>query len=110
MAVKKREYQSGTVVWRYTFDAPGSGRTARRQITASGFATKAEAIDAEAVGIVKARAEYEAGQRVSGGLVNPKTFGELVQLYFAEHAEKNLAMKTVERDRQLAGYVSPTIL
>jgi hypothetical protein len=48
MPVDKRTYASGKTVWYYVFDAPGSTRQQRRQVKASGFATKKEALDAEA--------------------------------------------------------------
>ena len=48
MPVFKRKYESGKTVWRYIFSAPGSTRQDRRLIEAVGFASKQEAIDAEA--------------------------------------------------------------
>ena len=49
MSVHKRKYRSGKVTWFYEFDLPGSNREERDRITKSGFATKGEAKDAEAV-------------------------------------------------------------
>jgi len=53
MPVFKRKYESGKVVWRYLFSAPGATREDRRLIAEVGFASKQEAIDAE----TKRRAE-----------------------------------------------------
>src|ERR1035438_7776821 len=49
MAVNKRKYRSGKVVWYYQFAPPGSTRQNQNLITESGFATKQEATTAEAV-------------------------------------------------------------
>ena len=48
MPVFKRQYESGTTVWRYIFSAPGATRQERRLICEVGFASKQEAVDAEA--------------------------------------------------------------
>jgi len=48
MSAHKRRYRSGQVVWYYLFDLPGT-REERVRISASGFATKGEALDAEAI-------------------------------------------------------------
>ena len=45
MPVFKRKYESGKVVWRYLFSAPGATREDRRLIAEVGFASKQEAID-----------------------------------------------------------------
>jgi hypothetical protein len=48
MPVFKRKYQSGKTVWRYLFSGPGSTRQDRRLFGEVGFASKQEAIGAEA--------------------------------------------------------------
>jgi hypothetical protein len=49
MPVYKRKYRSGKVVWYYQFALSGSTRQNQNLVTESGFATKQEATDAEAV-------------------------------------------------------------
>lgn len=102
MAVDKRTYTSGKTVWYYVFDAPGSTREHRRQVKASGFATKKEALDAEAVRRVdeQKRAESSAAGRVDTPL--PKTLAMLFTEYFSDQEQKpagsnRLAQKTLER-------------
>ena len=110
MAVKKRSYRSGKAVWYYVFDAPGSTRTSRRQITESGFATKREAEEAEAQRRI---AEQEKSEAVKAGSVDaplPKTLAMLLRDFLAEHAEKKLAAKTVERYREQTAYLSSELL
>lgn len=105
MSVKKRTYGSGKIVWYYVFDAPGSTRANRRQIKESGFATKREAEDAEAKRRVEEQQKCElAKSGVDAPL--PKTLATLLDEFFAEHAEKKLAPKTVERYREQAGYIA----
>jgi hypothetical protein len=48
MPVYKRKYKSGAVDWSYVFDGP-SAEGQRNQITESGFSSKKEATEAEAV-------------------------------------------------------------
>jgi integrase len=110
MAVRKRVYRSGKTAWYYVFDAIGSTRENRHQITESGFSTKREAQVAEA------RRRVDEAQRrelVKAGRLDapvPRTLATLLQEFFAEYAEKKLAGKTVERYRQQAGYLSPELL
>lgn len=108
MSVKKRTYKSGKVVWRYIFDAPGSGKKARRQITESGFSTKKEALDAEAARRLEVQREWEEAQKPAPEA--PKTLRYAIEAFLAEHAERNLAPKTAERYRELAAYLSPALL
>src|SRR5580658_3784816 len=67
MAVNKRKYGSGKVVWYYQFAPPGSTRRNQNLITESGFKTKQEAIDAEAV----RRTEEVVRQAATGGVAAP---------------------------------------
>ena len=59
MPVFKRRYESGKTVWRYIFSAPGSNRQDRRLIEAVGFASKQDAIDAEAKRRTEELQKYE---------------------------------------------------
>jgi hypothetical protein len=110
MPVKKRSYRSGKTVWYYVLDAPGSTRTDRRQITESGFETKREAEEAEAK---RRTEEQERSEAVKAGWVDaplPNTLAMLLRDFLAEHAEKRLAAKTVERYREQTAYLSPELL
>lgn len=110
MSVHKRVYPSGRVVWRYVFDVPRSSRESRKQITVSGFATRKEAIEAEA----RRRVEIQnAIAKAKAGLVNappPRTLANLLEEFFREHADRRLSPKTTERYRQKASYLSPELL
>src|ERR1039458_6882491 len=68
MPVYKRKYRSGKVVWYYQFAAPGSTRQNQDLITESGFATKQEATDAEAV-----PDSPDCGTRRSHSVTSPPT-------------------------------------
>jgi integrase len=100
MSVKKR----GST-WYYVFDAPDSTRQARKQIWRAGFATRREAQDAESQRRIEEQKRYEE----SGREERPDTLRSLMAA-FMEHAEKKLASKTVERYRELAGYVHADLL
>jgi integrase len=107
MAVHKRTYESGRTVWFYVFDGPGSTRQNRRQIKESGFASKREAAVAEAERRIRVQREYEVEQaRAVVDAPLPRTLGDLLKEFLAEHAEKNLAAKTAERYREQAAYLS----
>jgi hypothetical protein len=110
MAVKKRVYRSGKTAWYYVFDAIGSTREIRRQITETGFSTRREAEEAEAQRRVDeaGRRELERAGRLDARV--PKTLATLLLEFFAEHAEKKLAGKTVERYRQQVAYLSAELL
>ncbi len=110
MAVKKRVYRSGKTAWYYVFDAIGSTREIRRQITETGCSTRREAEEAEARRRVDEaqRRELEKAGRLDAPV--PKTLATLLHEFFAEHAEKKLAGKTVERYRQQVSYLSAELL
>jgi hypothetical protein len=97
MPVFKRKYESGKTVWRYIFSAPGSTRQDRRLIEAVGFASKQEAIDAEAKRRTEELQKYEL-VKAGGGPVAalPTTLAMLFQEFFRQHAEEKLAPKTIE--------------
>jgi integrase len=102
MPVFKRRYRSGVTVWRYLFSAPGSTASDRRLVQEVGFASKQEAIDAEAKRRTEELQKYE--------LALPTTFAMLLQEFFRQHAEEKLAPKTIERYRELAAYLAPELL
>jgi integrase len=109
MSVHKRTYRSGKTSWFYVFDARGSTREDRRQVTGSGYATRKEAIEAEAERRIEEQRKHEQQQR--GGVAPmPKTLDMLLQEFFAEHAERKLAAKTVARYSEQADYLSPELL
>jgi integrase len=105
MAITKRKYKSGKVVWSYAFDAPGSGRATRHQITGSGFATKGAAMDAEANRRVEAQMECKPGVAAATTHL-PTTLGGMLDQFFQQHCEGRLARKSVERYREQVGYLS----
>ena len=112
MPVFKRKYGSGKAVWRYMFSAPGSTRQDRRLIGEVGFASKQEAVDAEAKRRTEELQKYElakAGATTVAAAL-PTTFAMLLQEFFRQHAEEKLAPKTVERYRELAAYPAPELL
>jgi integrase len=108
MPVYKRKYRSGKVAWYYQFALPGSTRQNQNLVTESGFATKQEATDAEAV----RRAEELVRQAATGGVAAPMptTLAMLLAEFMKQHAQENLAPKTVERYREMAAYIAPELL
>src|SRR5579862_9664625 len=100
MAVYKRKYDSGTVLWYYKFSPPGAVR-GTLPIRKFGFKTKQEAVDAEAARRIDEQKKYDlakAGSVVAAML--PKTLGMLLDEFLTEHVEKKLAPKTIERYRE----------
>ena len=108
MPVYKRKYRSGKVVWSYQFALSGSTRQNQRLVTESGFATKQEAADAEAT----RRVEKLLRQAANGGVAAPMptSLSMLLAEFMKQHAEENLAPKTVERYREMAAYLEPELL
>jgi integrase len=93
------------------FTLPGGTREKRDRISESGFATKGEAEDAEAIRRVeeqKKRALSNAGTSVTAKL--PTTLMMLLEEFFAQHVDENLAPKTVERYHEQAAYLDPELL
>jgi len=111
MPVFKKKYESGKVVWRYLFSAPGATRANRRLISEVGFASKQEAIDAEAKRRTEELQKFELAKAGTAPIAAafPTTLGMLVE-FFRQHAEENLAPKTIERYRVLAAYLAPELL
>jgi len=108
MPVYKRRYRSGRVVWYYQFAPPGSTRQDQNLVTESGFATKQEATAAEAV----RRTEEQVRQAATGGVAAPMptTLAMVLTEFMKQHAQENLAPKTVERYREMATYIAPELL
>src|SRR5690349_12857983 len=110
MAVYKRKYKNGKTVWCFVFDAPDSTPEDRRQIKESGFRTKGEAEHAEAERRITEQKKFELAKAGLPDVPLPKTLGELLNDFFAEHAERKLARKTVERYREQASYLHRDLL
>src|ERR1700692_3070824 len=112
MPVFKRKYRSGKTVWRYLFSAPGSTRQDRRLVGEVGFASKQEAIDAEAKRRTNELQKYELAKAGATDVaaVLPTTLAMCVQEFVRHHAQEKLAPKTIERYRELAVYLSPELL
>jgi integrase len=112
MPVFKRKYESGKTVWRYLFSGPGATREDRRLVAEVGFASKQDAIDAEAKRRIEELQKYElakaGGASVAAAL--PTTLRMLFREFFHQHAEEKLAPKTIERYRELATYLGPELL
>jgi len=108
MPVYKRKYRSGKVVWYYQFAPAGSTREKQNLITESGFVTKQEASAAEAI----RRTEEMVRLAAAGGVAAPMpaTLSMLLAEFMKQHAEENLAPKTVERYREMAAYIAPELL
>jgi integrase len=111
MAVHKRKYRNSRVVWYYEFSGAGSSRGNRDRYTESGFATKKEATDAEAVRRLQVQREAEGAQKAA--TPPPLTLAGLLGEYFADQERKpdgmRIASKTLERYRELAAYLSPEL-
>src|SRR5215470_660658 len=100
MPVYKRKYKSGTVLWFFKFSPPGSKR-GTLPIRQFGFATKQEAVDAEAQRRIEEQQKYDLAKAGSGvAAAPPKTLSMLFDEFLRQHAEEKLAPKTVERYRE----------
>src|SRR4026209_2815610 len=96
MPVFKRTYGSRKIAWAYEFALPGAPRHERARVSASGFATKREAEDAEARRRLHEEQKRElamAGAAVAVPL--PKTLAMLLEEFFRQHVDENLAPKTI---------------
>ena len=107
MPVSKYKYDSGRVVWRYQFTL-GATRKDQKLIQQMGFATKQEAMAAEAT----RRAEEQTRRAAAGGVAAalPTTLAMLLAEFMKQYAEDNLAPKTIERYEEMAEYLSPELL
>ena len=111
MGVNKRKYGSGKVVWYYQFALPGSTRQNQNLITESGFATKQEATAAEAVRRTEEQKKAEMPKAGAAGVAAamPTTLAMLLEEFMKQHADENLAPKTIERYREMATYIAPEL-
>lgn len=98
----KRRLPSGAITWGYSIDAGKDENGKRKQIFKSGFEREKDAAKA----LREKLSEKDAGELVRP---DPTTFAAFLTEWFKEHAERNCTRKTVERYRQLAGYVWPHI-
>jgi integrase len=108
MAVHKRKLRNGRVSWFYRFDAPGSTRENRIQISAYGFPNKKVAQDAESERRLEVQRASTAApdEPPPPALMLKDLFGE----FFKEYAVPNLAPKTIERYTETLSYLSPALL
>ena len=110
MPIHKRKKRN-KVDWYYKFDLPGATRNSRRIIRGFGYATRQEAVAAEANRRLDEHQKSEmakAGADVDREV--PKTLATLLNEFFDHHARENLAPKTVERYRDATTYISPELL
>jgi integrase len=109
MPVHKRKH--GKNSWFYQFGLPGATREYRNRVGESGFATKAEAQDAEARRRIEEQQKREMAKAGVGVIAEiPKTLAMLMQEFFVQHVDKKLAPKTVERYHEQAAYLHPELL
>src|SRR2546427_10341890 len=111
MPVYKRKYKSGAVVWSYVFDGP-SADGQRNQITESGFPSKKEATGAEAARRIDEQQKYDLARAGAVTVTSelPKTLANLFSEFLQQHAQENLAPKTIERYRECLAYLSSDLL
>jgi integrase len=111
MAVRKRTRSSGKPEWYYCFDLPGSTRQSRNRISGSGFLTKREAEEAEARRRIEEQRKKDiakAGASIAAPL--PTTLSMLLEEFFRQHVDENLAPKTIERYHEQVAYLDPELL
>lgn len=94
------------------FSLPGSSRHDRRRVSKSGFATKREAEDAEARRRIEELQKLELAKAGAAGIAAkpPTTLTQLLNEFFAQHVEDNLALKTAERYHEQAAYIDSGLL
>jgi Phage integrase, N-terminal SAM-like domain len=94
------------------FSLPGSSRRDRRRVSKSGFATKREAENAEARRRIEELQKLELAKAGAAGIAAkpPTTLTQLLNEFFAQHVEDNLAPKTAERYHEQAAYIDPGLL
>jgi integrase len=110
MPAFKRKNRSGKMSWAFMFSLPGSTRKDRRRIFKSGFATKSEALAAEASRRVEEQQSKELAKRGNDIAHVPKTLATLLDEFFVQHAVQKLAPKTIERYHEQAKYLHPDLL
>lgn len=109
MPAYKRKNRSGKTVWFYMFSLPGSSRQSRNRVSASGFATKNDATNAEAQRRIEEQQKFELAKRGNAVSQVPKTLAMLLEEFFAQHVDGKLAPKTVERYHEQAAYLDPAL-
>jgi len=110
MPAYKHKNRSGAIRWGFMFSLVGSSRSDRRRVSKSGFATKREAEDAEAIRRVEHR-KLELAKAGAGITAKPPTtLAQLLAEFFAQHVDDNLAPKTGERYHEQAAYLDPGLL
>jgi integrase len=93
------------------FSLPGATRKDRRRISESGFATKREAEEAEAVRRIEENQKLELLKKGAGVAARPpKTLAMLLDEFLEQHVDDKLAPKTVERYHEQATYLDPELL
>ena len=107
MPVYKRKYRSGKVAWYYQFALPGSTRQNQNLVNESGFATKQEATDAEAV----RRTEELVRQAATGGVAAPMptTLAMLLADFMKQHVSLNYSSSPWVANRRYKVYNSATV-
>jgi integrase len=110
MPTHKRKNRSGQVVWYYMFDLPGSTRGERDRISKSGFATRREAEDAEAIRRAEEQQRRDLAKAGASVAAIPKTLAMLLEEFFRQHVDEKLAPKTIERYHEQAAYLHEDLL
>ena len=111
MPVYKRKNTSGKTVWFYKFQPPGATRHAP-PIREFGFATKQAAVDAEVARRIAEQKKLDLRKAGAAGVAAamPTTLAMLLAEFMKQHAEEKLAPKTVERYREMIGYLAAELL
>jgi hypothetical protein len=110
MPVYKTKNRAGKVIWGFMYSLPGASRKDRRRISQSGFATKREAADAEATRRIEEMQKLELMQAGVGVSASPpRTLAGLLEEFFAQHVDRKLAPKTIERYHEQAAYLDPEL-
>jgi integrase len=110
MPAYKHKNRRGAIKWGYMFSLPGSSRKDRRRVGKGGFATKREAEDAEARRRIEELQKLEAAKRGGQSAEIPKTLAILLDEFFAQHVDGELAPKTAERYHDQVAYLHPNLL
>lgn len=80
-------------------------------VSKKGFATRREAADAKALRRVEEQQKLELAKAGSSVAVKPpRTLSTLLEEFFAQHVDGNLAPKTAERYHEQAAYLEPALL
>lgn len=106
MPVYKRQYRNGRVVWSYEFAGPESSRENRTRITATGFATRKAAVEAEAER--RLEIQQQALEQARDKAPEPLKLGAMIRQWHADQC-KNWSPKTAQRYIELAAYLSPEL-